>query len=432
VGKTTIELNGKQYDAATGAFLGDVKPVSNAQGRAVLAPKKSITVAPSATEPKSAPAPIQPRHQGRAIDGFIKAPKPGTHAAQHQTASKPAAPIAAKVQPKTHAPLATKKLLTAHKPEHSKTLMRNAVHKPDVKIKPAIKVQKPAEVAARPVQALVPKLSATHIDPRREQHASEVPRSELVRKFNRNNQASREQLHKQATGRVTVHQAHQAAAAAHNNSVRPMAQQRPHSAVASTGPARTHASQPLTREEQTTRMFEQALANATSHEQPAPKIARKRKATRKHRGLINALAGVAAVLVIAAFVAYLNAPKIELHVASVQAGFSASMPAYKPSGFALNGGIKSQNGVVSINFSSKSSGDNYKVTQEASTWDSSTLYDNLVAVRGGAKQTLQNGGRTIYVYGNNQAAWVNGGVLYQVSGSAGLSSDQIGNIATSM
>jgi hypothetical protein len=42
-------------------------------------------------------------------------------------------------------------------------------------------------------------------------------------------------------------------------------------------------------------------------------------------------------------------------------------------------------------------------------------------------------GKTIYLYNNGaNAAWVNGGVLYQITGNANLSSDQIVSIADSL
>ena len=49
----------------------------------------------------------------------------------------------------------------------------------------------------------------------------------------------------------------------------------------------------------------------------------------------------------------------------------------------------------------------------------------------GKYATYNDAGLTIYTYGTD-AAWVNGGVLYTVEGSANLSNEQIRRIATSL
>jgi hypothetical protein len=398
VGKTTIELNGKQYDAVTGAFLGDVHTASS---RAVI--------------PAPVSAPSTPQHHGRVIDGFIKTPK--TRRASPTTPSVVTPVAHAPQQPAKKHSVAGITPLAAHKPEHAKTLMRRAVLKPEAKMKPAIKTQAPAEIAAKPMQALVPKLSASQVDPHRLQHAQTVKRSDLVQKFNRNNQHSRTALHANAHGR----------AARVAPRYEPLTVQRPeHRATSAAAVQQRPVGTPKERD-----IFETAIAHATSHEQPAPKVARAHK-THRHRGFVNTLAGITAVLIIGGFVAYLNAPTLEIHFASIQAGFNASMPSYRPTGFALNGAVKANHGVVAINFSSKTTEDTFKVTQQPSSWDSTTLYDNMVAVAGGAKQTIQDHGHTIYVYGSNDVAWVSGGVLYQINGNAMLTNDQITHIAASM
>jgi hypothetical protein len=46
---------------------------------------------------------------------------------------------------------------------------------------------------------------------------------------------------------------------------------------------------------------------------------------------------------------------------------------------------------------------------------------------------VQKNGQTIYVYGNGaNAAWVNSGIRYDVTGNAQLSKDEIATIATSL
>lgn len=95
----------------------------------------------------------------------------------------------------------------------------------------------------------------------------------------------------------------------------------------------------------------------------------------------------------------------------------------------MNGSVQNQNGVVSVAFSSGDSG--FKVKQQASNWDSQTLYDNVVASSGTSHKTFQSQGRTIYIYGNN-AAWVNAGVLYNITTTGNLTPNEMVSIATSI
>jgi len=194
------------------------------------------------------------------------------------------------------------------------------------------------------------------------------------------------------------------------------------SAAAKTKPAVAPANSPNAPQPPTD-IFEAALAHATSHQQTAP------KQHRKHHRLANITAGVATFLLIGGFVAYLNLPNIEVHIASVRAGFSAEVPGYKPVGYAL-GDIKSHDGQVSVNF--RSGDQAYTVTQQASDWNSETLLDSAVALNGGSHQTIESKGRTIYLYDNNRAAWVNGGVRYDLTGNAVLSPSDVASIASSM
>src|SRR5207253_1604272 len=86
-----------------------------------------------------------------------------------------------------------------------------------------------------------------------------------------------------------------------------------------------------------TDMFEHALKHARSHEQPPLK-----KRHIRHSRVLNIAAGVAAFVVLGGFIAYLNMTNIQLRVASAEAGFHASMPSYKPTGYTLRGGSHAQ------------------------------------------------------------------------------------------
>lgn len=371
---SVIELNGKRYDAITGAYLG-----------------KSHVVPKHIRDSFS---------HGRVIDGFVR-PQSASGARLSQKGpaipAKPqTAPIAGshpspKSAPAKHAH-AVAKHAKAHAPEHAKTLMYRHKRKPEFSLKPAIKTQAPAELMAKPASAIMHKRSAYGIDPSRRERATLANQHGLIRHFSRG----------------VVHTAS-------------------HIPVLSVRSAPLSAAHPPRPSQKRADIFEAAIANASSHTQPMHKARRHRSGRRK---LLNSLAGVAVFLVIAGFVGYLNLPQIQLRIASVQAGFGASMPSYTPTGYALASGIAHAGGTVRLSFRSGSS--YYTITQQSSNWNSQTLLDNTLALNG-QHQTVQQNGQTIYVYDHStSASWVNGGVRYDITGNAELSTDDIVAIATSL
>jgi hypothetical protein len=409
VSDDVIELNGKRYDALTGALLGK-------------------------SHAKPVPAPTK----GRVIDGFIRPSHPAAkHGSQPHAVKKPekkpeavaakkpahqAAPVVhhevkhdvkpAPVVPKPatphvrHAQAHTPKIISPHQPEHAKTLMRRAVHKPEAHLKPAIKPQAPAEMMAKLDSSMVRhKHSVTTVDPTRQERAERTGRHAAVHRFHHGS-----------------HAGVSATAALHGGTV----QHVPVIAVTPAPQPKAHVSRPSTHVARPahTDIFEAAISHATSHEHAHP------KKHRSHRRLVNTLAVVGAFLVIGGFITFLSMPAIELRVASMQAGFHVSRPSYVPTGYALEKGVERDGGTVSMSFRSGDS--RFTITQQASNWNSQTLLDNTLALSG-RHETVQKNGQTIYVYGNGaNAAWVNSGIRYDVTGNAQLSKDEIATIATSL
>lgn len=385
MGQNIIELNGKRYDALSGAYLG-----------------KSSFVPKHITERFV---------HGKVIDGFVR---PGiAHQATAKTEPKPKAqPTVAKHDSPTKAESkipakarhSVAQHVKAHLPERSKTLMRHVTKKPEFSLKPAIKPQAPAEMMARPKSTLMHKPSAYGVDPLRKQRAALSARHQAVLHFNPHHKTS--MLHavspqipviavqpEPASGGRVLH-----------------AEETPNG-----NPVHKRHGHP----------FDAAINRATSHEQPMHKhrISSKRRLT-------NSLAIIGVFLVIGGFVGFLNLPQLELKMASIHAGFGASMPDYTPTGYALENGVQRTGGTISLNFRSGSS--RYTITQQSSNWNSQTLLDNTLALNG-SHQTVQKNGQTIYIYGKtNNAAWVDGGVRYDITGNAQLSKDDIASIATSM
>ncbi len=166
-----------------------------------------------------------------------------------------------------------------------------------------------------------------------------------------------------------------------------------------------------------------ALHNAKS-ESKAPKQPRK-------RGL-NVAAATLGLLLIAGYFTYINMPNLSVRVAAAQAGIDASFPEYRPVGYSLNGPVAYQDGEVSMKFASNSGPLAFSLSQSTSSWDSAALLEKYVTPRSESNYaTYNDSGLTIYTYGTN-AAWVNGGIMYTIEGTANLSNEQIRRIATSM
>jgi hypothetical protein len=322
VGKNnnTIEINGKRYDAKSGALL---VGGHTASPKAAAKPKIAHQVA---------------KHAGRA-------------------------------------------------PAGSKTLMRHAVKKPGAH-KKQFRAQVPAEVSA--AQVVVSK-SAKRVDPKRLQKAGKVPKSHLITHF--------APLGQESTFEVPTTLPARSITAA---------------------PSKTKSAKHKT----TADLLEQAILNATSHTELPHKPRKKAKR--------RSLAAASAVVVLAiGFIGYQQVPNLELHTASARAGIKAGLPGYQPAGYSL-GQLNYSDGVVATQFHSNSDDRAYTLTQKRSNWDDAALRDSFVAPLDRNYQTADAGGLTVYLYGNGNATWVNGGLWYQVEANGALSNQQLVDLAKSL
>lgn len=139
-----------------------------------------------------------------------------------------------------------------------------------------------------------------------------------------------------------------------------------------------------------------------------------------------------AVLLLAGYLTYLNMPTISIRVAAVQSGINATYPEYRPTGYRLDGPIAYNDGQVSMRFAANAGPQSFNITEKRSNWNSSAVLENYVEPKAGKDYSIHTqSGLTIYAYDNN-AAWVNAGVLYTIEGNAPLSKDQVLRIATSL
>lgn len=163
--------------------------------------------------------------------------------------------------------------------------------------------------------------------------------------------------------------------------------------------------------------------------------ARPAKSAVRRKGNIRrfALAFVCAVICVGAVTYFVSTsiPDISVRVAAMQTGVEASYPSYIPRDYSLKS-ISSESGKIVITFEGPEHS-SFTLTEEKSSWDSTTLLRNYVELTWKENYTsTHEQGITIYISGSN-AAWVNGGVLYKINSTgASLTNKQLRNIVTSM
>ena len=179
---------------------------------------------------------------------------------------------------------------------------------------------------------------------------------------------------------------------------------------------------------------QQAIESATKQMKPRSerKEIKQPKKYSKFRQFVSTASVALAVMLLGAYFTYLNMPALSTRVAAVQAGINATYPGYQPAGYTLNGPVAYDKGSVTMKVASNGSSETFTLAQTKSNWDSSAVLENYVKPAAGRKySTATINGLTIYTY-NSNAAWVNGGILYTVQGSAQLAPDQIERLAASL
>ncbi|MEO8784809.1 MAG: hypothetical protein ABI221_00545 [Candidatus Saccharimonadales bacterium] len=394
--KTTIELNGKLYDALTGRPVDANEPANNA------------VVQPAALAAAPAPTPASP---GRNVDGFFKA---------SSAPANPARPVSPVASPPSSTPVTVPapavpsasrnngdQSIQKRTVEKSQTLMRSAVSVPQTDSQPAAVQISSASSSQSPTEASAP-VSGNLIDPNsklqeRLERASQVPRSSAVQRFSFSSSPGISAIDKRVE-HLPV---------------------QPHPEAALASQQATNAARPTA----AANAFAKELQTSTSHRQPKPTKAGAKAVKLSMASLV--------VVVLGGFLAYHNLPGLSLHLADAKAGITASLPNYTPAGFHINRSIEAIPGQVTVGFQSNTDNRSYQVTQTQSDWTSSNLLDSFVKPTYGKYQTIQNAGKTIYLDGSatsssTNATWVSNGLWYQVKGQANLSNGQLLNIINSL
>lgn len=367
--QTVIHINGKRYDAISGALLDDENTI------------------------------VMPETKSKNIDGIV------TSAAATPVIALAKPPViteAIKKKPSMSDVVRTPaKHLSKREQQGSQTLMRHAVKKPGPSIKRTVKAQSHTDsLVAKPAVAVAPKTSVTALDRRRAQHAQSIAKSEHVKKF-----TPVEPHHNPAALAAVKQPAHRPAIA--------------HSKPVATQQSRTTAD-----------ILQKAIDQATSHEQTYDSPKKRSRFTGSRRVISFVMASAALVaLAVTASISGLGAAK--LHMASAKAGFDIAKPAYQPAGFSL-GDLSSAPGSAGLHYQSNSDNRNFSIVEKLSQWDSTTLRDMVVKPSGSDYKTIESAGRTIYIDENHTANWVNGGIWYQVKNDSALSDHQLVQIANSL
>lgn len=176
---------------------------------------------------------------------------------------------------------------------------------------------------------------------------------------------------------------------------------------------------------QLNKMIARAMDNSESHKQ---------KPHKHHKRRLVPLASLClAALLLIGFYAYQNVPNAALQIAMQRSGVHASLPGYTPSGFAFSGPIRYNDGQLTINYSSKdNSGRSYDIKVKKTSWNNDALLSDFVQIGGRQYQIMQDSGKTIYIYDDQNATWLEQGSWYTIEGSGRLNSDQLVKIASSI
>lgn len=437
-----IDLNGTWFDALTGAQVEQpTQPQASASQPTGVPLGHGLNIiqhVPVQAAPNPANAVRNNGILGQqavpagSVDGFVRAPR----SAQHIAAHKPQA--ATTLMRRTARPAASSANSTAPQQPGGTTIQGQASLQPR-------QVASPTTLQA--------KLASSAVNPQRALRAQDANRSQAVQHFKPSApqlQAMRPAPQATVSGADVINpqtfQARPSQQFAASQAVRPRstgdmvaARRTPQPQFASRpnvqgfqaprrAPATVNASPAQSQPNQD--IFEAALAHAASHEETAPQASR-RKSKGKRRAL--AIAGSVAVFAaLAGVIAYQNKANIQYQIASARAGFAASMPNYKPAGYDL-GKLQYTSGTVAALYQNKGqANDSISIVQKKSNWDSQTLLDSFVVNAGKDYQGYEANGRTVYVYGNQDATWVNGGIWYQVHSAQAIEPQQLVKIAANL
>lgn len=386
---TSIHLNGKRYDALSGALLNF----------------------------EEAPAPTNLVRQTQSIDGVIggRGVKPQPTAVKKHVAVKSTAPIKVSKIATAKKTRATARHATVRRAQSSGTLMRHAVKKPATSFKQQANAKGALTHHGAGSITVVPKVSMGAVNHHRAQRAAAHSVNPRISKFG----------HELGVIVETAYADIQRAAHAIDDAIIVPQIVTPAAYRPDISRIRVTQSAAVT----TSDIFEQALLRATSHEQLVPQQPMGKLRSLRRR-MVSFTAGAVAVLAIVGLFGYQKQDTIQFKVATSQSAFAAKMPGYQPRGFSLDD-VQVAGGTVNARYANDRG--SYMISERQTSWGTDELVEKIALNQPlGNYSSINAGGRTVYTFGRNQAAWVYNGRLYQVAGNGLLSTQDFTQIASSM
>lgn len=280
-------------------------------------------------------------------------------------------------------------------PKTSQLLMRSAVKKPDQSLKRRIKISESTDRVIDPI----PDIEEPSVNRLAAPKPSRVERAALLQQSERIN-----------------HSFSVPSKSLEIQPVEPVAEAaQPQQAIPATPPPKSPADL----------LLERGLHKATAHEQSPLKS---NKSGWKRASLVAIPAVIVLALLVFGGRTFTN---LQLRIASAKAGFVTNLPAYQPAGFTLDQ-MNYNSGIFASDFYAKNSNQSYTITQKSTSWSTQDLLSNYVNLVTKNYKTIQIGTRSIYMYSDGDATWVNGHIWYQIDSDGSLNESQIINIANSI
>lgn len=172
-------------------------------------------------------------------------------------------------------------------------------------------------------------------------------------------------------------------------------------------------SQPAINKQTAKNLFETALINSNSHK--SEQVVSKRKSKKAGRHIIKIASGFAVIALIGGYITYHNQTGMAVKNASAKAGFAASLPHYKPTGYKLSKDIGVEYGSVTLNYLSNTSQDRFEIKQTRTEMDEIFLENSIGEI---ADRYVTNvGNQKVFIYNGSNATWLKNGVLYKLNGN---------------
>jgi hypothetical protein len=122
-------------------------------------------------------------------------------------------------------------------------------------------------------------------------------------------------------------------------------------------------------------------------------------------------------------------PLINLKFVSYQAGFNAVLPKQIPSGYIINHRIDYDIGSVVLTYNKNSS--YFTISEQSYTLNSNQLKLIYVDQNHDNYQTVNSGGRTIYLFSDGSATWIHNNIWFMLKNSSNIPFNNIVQIAAS-